>query len=916
MLKNPTHSPSATSCSSGYATPSRRNTAILRDLLDSRADNTQYHPLARSPQRQDASEPLIPTPPKVPPPAPQFLTKSSSKKRAPNTPLHSDTTRRYQEAYDEMHDILSALHVAQVDLPGNPWRQVKCWDHLKYFWKHMCRAIYVCIVPASSRHFGKSGDELDDGTEYETDSEGAPHERELRSRCLVLPTSFWREWWDLLLLALIVYSAFMVPLRVCFSADATGYWLGFEIIISIIFVLDIVANFNTVFFDPIKGKWVLSRRRIAKRYAESWLWLDLPGSVPVELIDIAWHGAAGHAGALGLLRMLRLFRLLRLLRLLKIDEYVEVLENATDMNLRFTRIIFMVLKVMFLAHVLGCFWFGMHLINSGDPEVPTWARVYDDGRAVQDDTPLEVQYIYSIYWAVTTLTTVGYGDVVPVNDSERIFGVGSMLVSALVFGYMMSNMSSLVAAMDRTQAIVEEKVRLHPGLRDASAPIPRAPTPRSPLSGPCPKQSLLPSRPALPFPTPPSPRLLPHASFPTPPSPRHPRSPLQFDQVKEYVTWRSLPRGLAVRFKKHYKFYYQKKSAFDELALLDGLSPSLRNEVTSFVLRMTLGSLPLFKDLTPEFQMDVFPLIRNVSYLKGEVVFKRGEPSRALFFLLSGEVLVYSSACVMPIARYTPTAEITLMRDSTNVEVMRTIFNGCLGESVLTGRRRSVTMVAAGPTEMLLLTKQGILDLFDKNYKSASSLVEMVKVTLDKKDRLSMVVMRFMISMQHRGSTSWAALIVQKRWRKFLKISLFQGGSIMARYAAGATVPSPYVSSPWTQVRTQDTSERRETTTAEENGKAGSFESPREPPVWGDIRKARSPVADSREKLPTVPTAATLAAIQQAEARVSALLAELKAGLAAGSGNTVSQPEDSPTSPRRTLISPPSPSRSSSTKSP
>ena len=916
MLKNPTHSPSATSCSSGYATPSRRNTAILRDLLDSRADNTQYHPLARSPQRQDASEPLIPTPPKVPPPAPQFLTKSSSKKRAPNTPLHSDTTRRYQEAYDEMHDILSALHVAQVDLPGNPWRQVKCWDHLKYFWKHMCRAIYVCIVPASSRHFGKSGDELDDGTEYETDSEGAPHERELRSRCLVLPTSFWREWWDLLLLALIVYSAFMVPLRVCFSADATGYWLGFEIIISIIFVLDIVANFNTVFFDPIKGKWVLSRRRIAKRYAESWLWLDLPGSVPVELIDIAWHGAAGHAGALGLLRMLRLFRLLRLLRLLKIDEYVEVLENATDMNLRFTRIIFMVLKVMFLAHVLGCFWFGMHLINSGDPEVPTWARVYDDGRAVQDDTPLEVQYIYSIYWAVTTLTTVGYGDVVPVNDSERIFGVGSMLVSALDFGYMMSNMSSLVAAMDRTQAIVEEKVRLHPGLRDASAPIPRAPTPRSPLSGPCPKQSLLPSRPALPFPTPPSPRLLPHASFPTPPSPRHPRSPLQFDQVKEYVTWRSLPRGLAVRFKKHYKFYYQKKSAFDELALLDGLSPSLRNEVTSFVLRMTLGSLPLFKDLTPEFQMDVFPLIRNVSYLKGEVVFKRGEPSRALFFLLSGEVLVYSSACVMPIAKYTPTAEITLMRDSTNVEVMRTVFNGCLGESVLTGRRRSVTMVAAGPTEMLLLTKQGILDLFDKNYKSASSLVEMVKVTLDKKDRLSMVVMRFMISMQHRGSTSWAALIVQKRWRKFLKISLFQGGSIMARYAAGATVPSPYVSSPWTQVRTQDTSERRETTTAEENGKAGSFESPREPPVWGDIRKARSPVADSREKLPTVPTAATLAAIQQAEARVSALLAELKAGLAAGSGNTVSQPEDSPTSPRRTLISPPSPSRSSSTKSP
>jgi CRP-like cAMP-binding protein len=393
-------------------------------------------------------------------------------------------------------------------------------------------------------------------------------------------------------------------------------------------------------------------------------------------------------------------------------------------------------------------------------------------------------------------------------------------------------------------------------------------------------------------------------------------------QIKEYLAWRNLPVSLAIRFRKFYRGQHalQNASVFDErneVQILEGLPPMLSKEVEDFVQRQTLGRLPFFAGMQVKnstFQMEVFALIRNVSYVKGEVVFKRGEPSRALFFLLSGEVLVYTSACVVPIAKYTPTAEITLMRDSSNVEVMRTVFNGCLGESVLTGRRRSVTMVASGPTEMLLLTKQGILDLFDKNYKSARSLVEMVKVTMDKKDRLSMVMMRFMISMQHRGSTSWAALIVQKRWRKFLKISLFQGGSIMARCAAGSTVPSSYVSSPWTQVRTQDECETRETTTAEENGKVGPFESPIESPIWGDIRKARSPVADSREKMPTMPTAATLAAIQQAEARVSALLAELKAGLAAGPGNAASQPEDSPTSPRRILISPPSPSRSSSTK--
>ena len=85
-----------------------------------------------------------------------------------------------------------------------------------------------------------------------------------------------------------------------------------------------------------------------------------------------------------------------------------------------------------------------------------------------------------------------------------------MLCSALVFGYMMSSIGSLVASMDRTQALVEEKN----------------------------------------------------------------------DQVKEYVAWRALPKSLATRVKKHYKFYFQKKSAFDEIALLEGLSPSLRAEVT------------------------------------------------------------------------------------------------------------------------------------------------------------------------------------------------------------------------------------------------------------------------------------------------------------------------------------------------
>ena len=113
------------------------------------------------------------------------------------------------------------------------------------------------------------------------------------------------------------------------------------------------------------------------------------------------------------------------------------------------------------------------------------------------------------------------------------------------------------------------------------------------------------------------------------------------DEVKEYVTWRSLPRDLALRVKKYYSHYYTRRPAFDEVSLLDGLPPSLNTEVTKYVLKETLGRLPLFaQQLDHDFQLEVFPLIKPVSYAKNEVIFKRGEPSRDLLFLLSGEVEV------------------------------------------------------------------------------------------------------------------------------------------------------------------------------------------------------------------------------------------------------------------------------------
>ena len=62
-----------------------------------------------------------------------------------------------------------------------------------------------------------------------------------------------------------------------------------------------------------------------------------------------------------------------------------------------------------------------------------------------------------------------------------------------------------------------------------------------------------------------------------------------------------------------------------------GLHPSERGP---------LGLPGLPKSLN--FQLEIFPHIRPISFVRGEVVFRKGEQSRELMFLVDGEIRIYS----------------------------------------------------------------------------------------------------------------------------------------------------------------------------------------------------------------------------------------------------------------------------------
>lgn len=270
---------------------------------------------------------------------------------------------------------------------------------------------------------------------------------------VVIPTAPWKSAWDVFILLLIVYSAVTVPVRVCFSAEATTWGVSwwFEVAISLAFMGDLYLSFCTAYHE--QGEWITSRLQIAKRYLTGWFWIDAPSSVPVELIQLVYTSG----DQVKMLRLLRLLRLIRLMRLLKVEQYIDSIEENFDVNLRVLRLVGVVMKVVFVSHLLGCFWFYVGSAQRDDESAKeSWLSVYDNGSAL--DASVGQQYLYSVYWALTTLTTVGYGDITAQNDLERAYTMFALLVSAMVFAYLMGDITALIASLDKQKAMIDSRM--------------------------------------------------------------------------------------------------------------------------------------------------------------------------------------------------------------------------------------------------------------------------------------------------------------------------------------------------------------------------------------------------------------------------------------------------------------------------
>lgn len=321
---------------------------------------------------------------------------------------------------------------------------------------------------------------------------------------VLFPHQKWVKRWDALNLFLLILLLFIIPYQVGVTAGiyllTNLPWLVVNVLINTVFFIDTFLHFWRAYYNE-KGFLIVNLSTIRINYLKTFfipnlisvlpttltfffvakqiLGVDAAGSIAVDKLNFNLSGQ--NPGVLSVIKTLDLLKFIRFYRLrtfLKTSALVTAVTNKyKSQHLQLLKFTFLVILI---SHWFACIMcavaffevggFGERMITT-----PNWIVIWFNGTAGMDYTvdvpPPDYyglqpigwfndmdRYVLSLFWAIQTLTSIGYGNIAPYTPAEWWVMCILMLLSGILWAYVIGGLVGIVVAMSAEAEVHRARV--------------------------------------------------------------------------------------------------------------------------------------------------------------------------------------------------------------------------------------------------------------------------------------------------------------------------------------------------------------------------------------------------------------------------------------------------------------------------